>query len=211
MFFGNHKLTHKWSLHTEYQWRRANLITMWQQSLLRLGADYRLGENAIVTAGYGYIVTWPYGDQPVPQKFAEHRLWQTLTLTQRQGRFYFQHRFRPEQRWLQGNGNGSSEGYTYRNRIRYRLLVNYPLNKAEMAPGTWFASLYDEVFIQYGPNFLSNYLDQNRLYAALGYQVSNQCNLQAGYLQQFIVKSNGLTAERNHTLQLALTYNFNPK
>lgn len=208
MYFGNHQLTDKFSIHTEYQWRRADWITAWQQSLLRLGVDYRISEAVMVTLGYGHIVTWPYGEQPVPEKFTEHRLWQNLILTQRQGRFYFNHRFRPEQRWLQGNGVGEPDDYVYRNRIRYRFLINYPLNKKEMGPETWFVSVYDEVFIQFGPNFDRNYLDQNRLYGAFGYQFSPQGNVQLGYMQQFIVKADALKAERNHTLQLALTYHF---
>jgi hypothetical protein len=207
MYFGNHKLTDKLSLHTEYQWRRADWITTWQQSLLRIGVDYKLGDAAVITLGYGHIVTWPYGHQPVAEKFTEHRLWQTLTLTQRQGRFYFNHRFRPEQRWLEGNGSGK-EGWFYRNRIRYRFMVNYPLTKKEMGPNTLFASIYDEIFIQFGPHFDRNYFDQNRLYGTLGYQFSTAGHVQAGYMQQYIVKGDGLKAERNHTLQLALTYNL---
>lgn len=206
MYFGNHKLTDKISLHTEYQWRRADWIKTWQQSLLRLGVDYRLNDAAVVTLGYGHIVTWPYGEQPVPEKFTEHRLWQTLTLTQRQERFYFNHRFRPEQRWLEGNVFGQ-EGWVYRNRMRYRFLVNYPLTKKEMGPKTLFVSVYDEIFIQFGPNFDRNYLDQNRLFGALGYQFSSKGNVQLGYMQQYVVKGDGLEAERNHTLQISLTYN----
>lgn len=208
MYFGNHRLSEKFSLHTEYQWRRSDWVITWQQSLLRLGVDYRLSDNALVTLGYGHIVTWPYGEQPVPVKFTEHRLWQNFILTQRQGRFYFHHRFRPEQRWLQGNGTTLTDKYVYRNRIRYRFMVNLPVGKKEMGPKTWFVSLYDEIFIQFGRNFDRNYLDQNRLYGAIGYQFSTRGNLQAGYMQQFIVKGDGLKAERNHTLQLVLTYNF---
>jgi hypothetical protein len=207
MYFGNHKLTDKVSLHTEYQWRRADWIIAWQQSLLRLGVDYKLGDAAFVTLGYGNIITWPYGEQPVAEKFTEHRLWQTLTLTQQQGRFYFNHRFRPEQRWLEGKAMGE-EGWIYRNRIRYRFLVSYPLTKKEMTSNTLFISLYDEILIQFGPNFDRNYLDQNRLYGALGYQFTAKGTIQLGYMQQYLVKGDGLKAERNHTLQLAVTYNL---
>ena len=209
MYFGNHSISKKISLHTEYQWRRANWIKNWQQSLLRLGIDYKLTDGAVLTLGYGHIITWPYGEQPVPEKFTEHRLWQTLTLTHRLERFYLNHRFRPEQRWLQGNGSNETTNYVYRNRIRYRFLVNYPITNKEMGPHTLFASLYNELFIQFGPHFGRNYLDQNRLYGALGYQFSANGNIQLGYLQQYLIKADGLKAERNHTLQLSLTYNAN--
>ncbi|MDL5048764.1 DUF2490 domain-containing protein [Oscillatoria amoena NRMC-F 0135] len=207
MYFGNHRLTDRFSLHTEYQWRRADWITAWQQSLLRLGVDYKLTDTATFTAGYGHILTWPYGEQPLPEKFLEHRAWEQLMLTQRVGRFFLNHRYRLEQRWLKGNGSAASDEFVYRNRVRYRLLFNYPLGKKEMGPDTFFISAYDEVFIQFGPNFDRNYFDQNRLYGAFGYQYSARGNVQLGYMNQFIVKGDGLRAERNHTLQISLTYN----
>lgn len=213
MFFGNHRLTHKFSLHTEYQWRRADVFSRWQQSLTRIGVDYKVADNITFTAGYGSIVTWPYGEQPVAMKFHEHRLWQTVTLTQRTGRFYFNHRFRLEQRWVENVVTAVGvapviDGYLFKERIRYRFLVNVPLTKKNMEPGVVFASVYDEPFIQFGRHFGANYLDQNRLYGALGYVVNKHCQVQAGYLLQTVIKNDGFRAERNHTLQLALTYNF---
>jgi len=213
MYFGNHKLTNKVSLHTEYQWRRSDVVKHWQQSLSRIGIDYKLSPTVMATAGYGYIVTFPYGDQPITFKSHEHRIWQQLILTQSSGRFFFNHRFRLEQRYLEnrlnlGNGSSIKDGYTYRNRARYRFLINFPLNNSVMEKGTLFASVYDEVFLQFGPNFDRNYLDQNRLYGALGYMFSSNANIQLGYLNHFVIKGNGLDAENNHTVQVSLTYNF---
>ena len=213
MYFGNHKLTNKLAIHTEYQWRRSGLVDKRQQSLTRLGLDYQAAANATMTAGYGYIITWPYGEQPVPFRFHEHRIWEQLILVQSAGRFFFNHRFRLEQRFLEnridiGNGASAPDGTTYRNRARYRFLVAVPLNKKVMGQGALFASVYDEVFVQFGANVGLNYLDQNRLYLALGYVILPNANVQVGYLNQFIVKANAIDAERNHTFQLAVTYNF---
>jgi len=36
-FFGTFKISEKFGIHTEYQWRRNEMITEWQQSLLRVG------------------------------------------------------------------------------------------------------------------------------------------------------------------------------
>lgn len=213
MYFGNHKITDKLSLHTEYQWRRDDIIKNWQQSLSRIGIDYKLAPNVMVTGGYGYIVSFPYGDQPIAFKFHEHRIWQQLVLNHLAGRFYFNHRYRLEQRFLEnridnGDGTSSKNGYTFKERARYRFMVSVPLNKKVMEKGALFVSVYDEPFIQFGPNFARNYLDQNRLYAALGYMFLPNANMQFGYLNQFAVKSSGLDAENNHTLQLSLTYNL---
>lgn len=208
MYFGNHKLTDKVGLHTEYQWRRSGGISTWQQSLLRVGVDVKLTDPVTVTTGYAHILTWPYGEQPIANKFTEHRIWEQLILTQRSGRFYFHHRYRLEQRWLEGNGGSGTTDFTYRNRARYRFMVTLPVTKKNMGPGAFFLNFYDEPFIQFGKNFQRNYLDQNRLYAALGYQFSSKGNFQLGYLNHYIIKGDGLRAERNHTLQLGLTYNF---
>lgn len=213
MYFGNHRLTEKVSLHSELQLRRNDIITDKQQVLTRIGLDYKLTAVVMATGGYGYIVTFPYGDQPIAFKFHEHRIWEQLIITQSSGRFFFNNRFRLEQRYLEnrldnGDGTSSKSGYTYRNRARYRFLVNIPLNKRVMEKGAFFLSAYDEVFVQFGPNFGRNYLDQNRLYGAFGYMFLPNANVQLGYLNQFIVKGNGLDAENNHTLQLSLTYNF---
>ena len=97
---------------------------------------------------------------------------------------------------------------SYRNRVRYRFLTNVPLNKKTMSKGALFVSVYDELFVQFGANTALNYLDQNRLYLALGYVIMANANVQVGYLNQFIVKANALDAERNHTFQLAFFYNF---
>ena len=214
MYFGNHRLTDKWSLHTEYQWRRSDVVRYWQQSLARIGMDYRTGDNAMVTAGYAYIITFPYGKQPVDLAADEHRIWQQLILTQRSGRFHLQHRYRLEQRWIEkvvddGDGNPVMDGRTYKNRTRYRLFAAIPFNQRTMGEGAWFIGLYDEVFLGFGKNVgKKNILDQNRFYAALGYQFSPRGNLQLGYLNHQVFKSDGLRRENDHTLQIALTYNM---
>jgi hypothetical protein len=39
-YFGTFTVSQKFSIHTEYQFRRNKLITEWQQSLLRVGVNY---------------------------------------------------------------------------------------------------------------------------------------------------------------------------
>ena len=41
-YFGTFKLNQKFSVHTEYQFRRTEIIKNWQQSLLRMGLNYQL-------------------------------------------------------------------------------------------------------------------------------------------------------------------------
>jgi hypothetical protein len=71
---------------------------------------------------------------------------------------------------------------------------------------TWFGVVANEVYINFGRNARCNILDQNRYYGGIAYQSNSVCNIQVGYLNQRIVKSDGIRIENNHTAQLAFIY-----
>ena len=77
-----------------------------------------------------------------------------------------------------------------------------------MEDKTLFLSLYDEVFLGFGKGIGKNILDQNRLFASIGWKFNGRSNVQLGYLNQMIFKSDGIHIERNHNLQLSWTYNL---
>ncbi len=204
MYFGNHRLNDRWGIHTEYQWRREGIGEAWQQSLLRIGADYYADDKNTLTAGYAWVVTYPYGDQPIAATFTEHRIWQQWITQHRSGPLYVHHRYRLEQRFLE---QPAEDKYVFRQRFRYRLLLTLPIGRPELADRTFFAAAYLEPFLGFGKGIARNILDQNRLYAALGYRFNPRVNVQLGYLNQYIIKPDGLRHERNHTLQAGLTWN----
>lgn len=213
MYFGQHRIAENWKLHTEYQWRRSEYFNNWQQSLLRLGTEYSFNPTLSGTIGYGWINTYPYGEQPVSGETGEHRAWQQIVLNGRIGRLSIQHRYRLEQRWIERltttpDGSLFNDGFNYSNRLRYRLIVNMPINKPTISKGATFISIYDEPFVSWGGVIQNNHLDQNRFYAALGYQYSPEGNVQLGYLNQVLIKSDGIRREINHTLQIAFTHHL---
>lgn len=212
MYTGNHKLSETWGIHTEYQWRRAELFNDWQQSLLRLGVDY-YKNNAQYTAGYGWIRSYAYGDQPISHPTNEHRIWEQFIIKSKVGRVDFQHRYRLEQRFIENwkltaTDDFTLDGYLFRQRVRYRFLVTLPLSRKEMSDNTLFLAVYDEPFLGFGKGIGKNVLDQNRFYGALGWRFNKNFNVQIGYLNQYIIKTDGVKVERNHTLQIGLTYNL---
>jgi hypothetical protein len=213
MYFGNHRITDRWGFHTEYQWRRADGFQHWQQSLLRLGLDYYAKSGAQFTAGYGWIYSFQYGDQPIAHANNEHRIWEQAIVKSKIGRLDLQHRYRLEQRYIENwikNSEGvyTQNGFYFRQRVRYRLMLTIPISRKEMADKTLFFSAYDEFFLGFGKSIAKNVLDQNRLYCALGWRFNAACNIQLGYLNQYVIKKDGIQTERNHTLQAAMTYNL---
>ena len=213
MYFGNHQISEKLSIHSEYQWRRSDFAENWQQSLMRVGLDYHFSEGRMFTAGYGWIESFPYGEQPIAATFTEHRIWQQGVFKQNFAKFNVHHRYRLEQRFLEqpttSNTEGSSDPeYKFKQRGRYRFMVSVPLGPKNDQGGYFFVSAYDEVFLGFGKGIKANVLEQNRLYFALGWQIKSNVNVQLGYLNQFVLKGDGLHKENNHTLQTSLTYNI---
>jgi len=211
MYFGDHAVSRRWALHAEAQVRRAGGaagLAGWQQLLLRPGLIYALSPGARVTAGYAFVDTWPYGDQPVVARFPEHRLWQQLQLGHATGRVAWQHRYRVEQRWVARPLDAAgARDRTYSNRARYLVRATVPLRGRTLDAGEAYATAYDELFANWGRNVGRNVLDQNRLYGALGWRLAATTRVEAGYLQQLVLKPNGTQVERNHTLQLAVFQN----
>lgn len=212
-YLGNHKITNKFGIHTEYQWRREDGFNHWQQSLARIGLDYYVNPNLSATAGYGWIITYPYGDQPVLHQFNESRIWEQVNAKAKYGRFELQHRYRLEQRFMENyvkntDGSITKSDNIFRQRVRYRGMVLVPLSRKEMSDNTLFLNVNDEVFVNFGKGVGKNIFDQNRLNFALGWRFNKDFNVQVGYLNQFIEKADGIRNERNHTLLISTVYNF---
>jgi hypothetical protein len=213
LYTGTHKISSKVNLLTEYQWRRAEGFKNWQQSLLRLGLEYEINPKVSVMWGYAWIKTFPYGSQPVLHEFNENRLFEQLNLKDKIGRFEIQHRYRLEQRWLEQYAKNATNDIVqvdpvYRNRIRYRAMAMVPLSRKEMGDNTLFLNVNNELFVGFGKGIAKNPIDQNRLIAALGWRFNAQTNVQVGYLNQFVIKSNATDMERNHSLWISMVYNL---
>jgi hypothetical protein len=182
-------LDRKWSLHLEYQWRRENGVKYWQQSLLRVGTNFKLAENVTVHAGYGWIETFPYGDFPIAAAgtFPEHRIYEQITFRQPVKKFIFSHRLRIEQRWLgrvkpNTGGNREIEDWFFLHRFRYQFRTQFPF----WAKGDkqLYSVAADEIFIGAGKNLGTNIFDQNRIFLLLGFKLNKKISIEGGYFNQ---------------------------
>lgn len=185
IYFGNTSLPDsRFSVHHELQLRDYQMIGDHQQSLLRLGLQYRLSDAVNLTAGYGYIYTEAEGSPNLP--FSENRIYQEASFRQRYNIVRIRHRLRTEERFLRGS---------FRGRLRYCLFLDIPLNDRQMNKGAIYAALYDEVFLNAFPEDNAVF-DRNRLYGGLGYKVSEGLGIQLGYMRQHV----GLLRGTNHLL-----------
>lgn len=194
MLFNQSRITDKWSLHSEIQFRSYDVTPNTEQLLIRAGINYHHSQNTLFSGGYGWITNYADdGDIIKPYTVNENRTWEQIILRSSYNRVFIEHRYRLEQRWL--NINTIKK---YQDRIRYLLRITVPINKKVVQKNTLFLSLYDEVFI----NLTTVPFDRNRAYAALGYQFTDLINLQIGYLAQTV------NIYTKQYLQLGLNYNI---
>ncbi|MDX1350789.1 MAG: DUF2490 domain-containing protein [Putridiphycobacter sp.] len=211
--FSTVKLTDKLNLKTSYQFRRNDCLKTWQQSLTRISIDYDLDDNLSVANGYDWLITFPYGAQPISTTVNEFRIFEQFTLVNNIYQFNFSHRYRIEQRItektvLNENNEKEVQGYKFRQRVRYRFQLSVPLLKNTTKQEMVYATVSDEVFLGFGKNIAKNVLDQNRIYFGLGWKFNKHYKLEAGYLNHYMIKNDGVHAELNHTAQLSAFYNF---
>ncbi|AYA38345.1 DUF2490 domain-containing protein [Hymenobacter oligotrophus] len=204
------RFAERWSGHLEYQFRRDNFITDWQQSLLRTGLNYQVNDKLTLRAGYAWIETFNYGDYPLQAagfRFPEHRLYQMATLQNPVGSVEVSHRFMLEQRWVgrilrTPEGARSFDEWVHSNRLRYMARVQRPLGTPGPGGRGPYAAVYDEIFLGFGRNVNENVFDQNRLGLLVGYRFSPKFRLEGGFFQQIVqlgreITPPGATAGRN--------------
>ena len=181
MYFWNTSIGDSpWGFQGDLQNRNWNVAGDLEQLLLRGGITYvPKGTKAKFTFGYGYVATGAFGDDNSITE--ESRIYQELLLPHKVGgRFFFTHRYRFEQRWV--------EGQDFRTRWRYNIFINVPFNQKDLSKNAVYLAFYNELFINGGRDIGNNrtveLFDRNRTYIALGYSLTDKLRIQGGYMQQ---------------------------
>jgi hypothetical protein len=209
MYFGDHKISDKWGVHVEAQYRGADIIKCEQQFLVRPGVNYHFSPQAFATVGYCYVHTAQYGGFPSKSAFPENRLWEQIQVKSQLGYIELVSRFRLEQRYVNtpvANGAIFEPGdAVYTNRFRLLNRISVPFKGKTIQDKSFYVSAFEELFINFGKKVAANIFDQNRVYLALGYKIPNIGKLEIGYLNQLLFKADGIKIENNHTLQVGLS------
>ena len=169
MYFGTNKVSERLSIRSEAQFRFYETTSNFNQMLLRTGLNYHIDPNAIATAGYAFIDTDnSFFEFEGEINSKEHRIFEQFILKNKVWEFLFEHRYRLEQRFLDFGDYTETQ-----HRARYRIQMTLPLTN------TFFLNFYDELFI----NLQDDLFGQNRLYGALGVNVTENSSIQIGYLR----------------------------
>jgi hypothetical protein len=175
MLDANHRISDKFSVKMGFQLRSFEVLDNINLLLYYASIDYDLNKNTTLTFGYSYLdidnsftisgENHLYENRPYEQLSYKHKISKTLIYQ----------RLRLEHRLLD-----FKHKHTIKHRLRYRLGTKITLSK------TLFINLNNEVFA----NIQDNVFTENRLYIALGFNISNANSLQLGYLNHEINKQN---------------------
>ncbi len=194
MFFNQTKIHQKLSFHSEIQYRSFEINPNVEQLLIRGGLNFHINNTTSASIGYANVSNYSF-DKEIQSgiQSSENRMWQQFIMKSSLSRFYFEHRYRLEQRWIE-----SKTQNRYLDRVRYLLRISIPINNKEIKKNTLFFTFYDEVFLHIN----STPFDRNRLYGAIGFQLIPNANIQLGYMAQTVGK-----ATKNY-FQFGIFYNL---
>lgn len=210
VYIGQYKLSEKWGIHLDVQFRMDENIKFARQNLLRSGLIHYLNPNASLAVGYAYINTH---NSTLNAYATEHRIWEQLIYGHKLASLPMSHRFRVEQRFVEKlrrekDGTVYSEGFYYGNRLRYSNRTTFDITKKPDARDVFYIALQDEVFLNIAaPDINKNFFDQNRFLISFGVFHEKKTRLELGYLNQLSNPNSGSNV-MNHILQVSVQQNL---
>jgi len=180
---GTHTLSEKISLTTGIQLRSYEVADNINLIFLYAGINYKLTSKAAVSVGYYNIDVDKTLDLCGTPHMYEQSIFEQISYNHTIGKLPIYHKLRMENRFLRYMGETTTS-----NRLRYCLGAKIKLNNLLYlnANNEFFANLKDDV------------CTENRLYGALGINISKANSIQFGYMNH---KINGLNL---HRLQMML-------
>ena len=188
-------INEKWYFQNELQERHYINPTAQHQFLIRSHIHRSLGSTGWETS-LGMCLFLQNPNDPkatVKLTVPELRPHVEFGYKQKLKRVSFDHRFRAEARFFHNTNASRSElddGFAFGNfRFRYKFQATIPLVK--IADNRYLKlKLSDELHLNAGRNILMNVFDQNRLYGGIGFDLTRDVFVEAGYLNWFQQRPN---------------------
>ena len=212
-YYGKYKLSTNSEINLEIDDRRffknnrqANWVLPRITFIQKLGAGWSIG------AGFTFYTSTNPADPSALSTIAvpEFRPHLELDYKQAVADLSISHRFKLEERWTRNSiSNKLTDGYNFKSRFRYQLQLQYPLVKKASAAGALNAKVSDEIMLNIGHSVVNNTFDQNRLYVALNYGISNHFQVELGYMNYFQERSSGTQYYERDIARLTIYHSIN--
>jgi hypothetical protein len=185
-FFNTTQINAKWGVQFDIQFRSANEYKYLRNMLIRPAIIYNL--NRTNSIGLGYVLNDTYTHTSTPNT-SENDIYEQFIHTQGIKAITITNRFRLEQRFI----GKPAVADVFSQRFRYLLRAVIPLAKQKSAfkKGLYMA-IQDEFFLnlQNKDQLNGSLFDQNRASANVGYRFSAKFDIEAGYANQVVKRTN---------------------
>jgi hypothetical protein len=187
-YYNQFEFSPRWELHTELDSRRFFSPHVQHQALLRSHLHYKFSNGWDVGAGFVRFFQFPQDPLATNRQMVpEWRFFVDVQQRTNIGKLQIRQRHRLEDRNFQVVQNGAlTSSYRTNYRFRYQLQAEYPLIRRQgQNRGNLTLRVSDEIMFNFGRQITYNYFDQNRIYAALSYQLLENLATEVGYLHWF--------------------------
>lgn len=210
--YTKYRIGEKLFYYGEYHLRtRDQLIKNMAQVYLRFGMSYIVNKNLEITGGIVTPFYWAppeYSNQDLSfdKIVNQFRFWQQALFILPIGKAKLYHQIRTEQRWRRDYLVGAEFDLTYR--WRYKIASYIPLNSYKFQSGTFFLSVYNEVFIQTGKTVIRNPFEDNRAFLGMGYIFNESIQVQVGYAKSWQQRASGINYTNRDLVRISIYHNL---
>ncbi|MBC7485536.1 MAG: DUF2490 domain-containing protein [Cytophagaceae bacterium] len=177
---------------------------------LRAGIEYKFTEFLSATAGYTFFDQFK-DKTGLHESRSEHRPWQQLMCRKAWRIFTMVHRFRVEERFFSERlAEGKHMHYHYY-RLRYMAALQISPFKKGALKSAYFIAQAELMYHVGDSKYVVQPFDQYRLYPHMGYKVTSNLDLQAGYMYYYQINPANTQETIGHTLRLSIFYVFRKK
>lgn len=205
-YYNTVRFNKNWSLVSDAQLRTKDWTEKWSQLLIRSGLNYAFNDHIAVTGGLAFFKNAQYVEKQLFLK-NEWRPWQEISYQVKLNKINLTQRIRTEQRFLQQLVNTNlTKRYEYIFRCRYRFDLQIPLQENNLK-----LLIGNEVLVN--PRYINTtrFFDQDRIFAALNYKVTDHTVLQLQYLKIFQWHSNTSVLDDANVFRVNIYQQFNFK
>lgn len=172
-----------WGLFGEAIIKRQDIILKEAQLFFRVGLNYNLKSGNRLTAGFAAQFNTPYDEVSQPYNWPDYRIWEQYMIRKPKPKGMWVHRFRMEQRWLGRKDNPAEkwfDEFKFENTFRYMIRKTFTFNDK------MYGIIFDEIHIRTMTIEPEKLLDQNRIYAGVGFILDKKklFRIETGYMYQ---------------------------
>ena len=163
-------------------------VTKLNQLFIRPSLTYNLNKFLSFTQGY----SWNPGFDPFSNR---SRIWEQIQLSNNFSKLRFENRFRLEERFIENISGVPVRG-------RYRIGAWDPIDKEKK----WTCVTWDEIFVNFNsrPEGPQGGFDRNWLFAGINKKISENVNLEGGYMFQYVNNRSPRQDLLNHVILVNL-------